>query len=190
MEHKENKFASYYFILQGVGVLASWNATLTALDFFRSRFEGYDVDFYLPIPFMLGNIIFATIIIFYSSIQNLNKRIISSIFLTCILMILLAVSAAVFPNTFGFYLCLGIAFMLGSVGSVFNSSSNGLVTMFPGKYVAKFFFGTGLSGLTMNFLGLAFNLIFGKDKKGIVISSMSYFSVAAFFLIVCFLLFR
>lgn len=114
--------------------MAPWNAVLTSLEYFITRFKGYDVGFLLPISFMICKIFAAGYVIYYGTLENLNKRFMISITLCAIFMIGMAVLPAILSTSLGFYLCLLLASFLGTSNAIYNSSCNGYVAMFPAKY--------------------------------------------------------
>ena len=186
---KSTKFTLFFFTLQGIGALLSWNSLLTTLDFFSMKFKPHAYSFLVEIPFYTGNLIVGTALLFAEKKFDISGRIKSAISFLCILQIVLVFQAIYMPNELGFYINLCLAFLLGCCSIVYQSSSSGFVSRFPGECMSSYFSGTGLSGLLFNTVRLVLLATMGTSDKALETGSIIYFSFSSIFLIVCFLFF-
>ena len=136
------------------------------------------------------NNIFGAVVFYLTKKFSLKNVMRVSLLIRGILFIILVIVPVLLPNETGFYATLVIISLIGAVNSVYNSSSNGFVSMFPGHFIADHFFGTGLAGLLMNLLGALFLALMKQDERGKTISSLVYFAVSTALLIICAIIFE
>jgi len=190
MGEGDNKLASTYFLMQGIGTLISWNAILNGLDYFTKQFEGINVAFNFPIAVFVAQAVANLAIMKLSKKLSFTKRIIGPlVILSIILFSIPIVTSKVAQTTEGFWTLMGILFLLGFAGTVYQSSVSGLVSFFPGKYTSLFLSGTGFAGLVMNALRTIAILVF-ESGETVTTDTMTheiifYFAFASLILICC-----
>lgn len=176
-------FAKIYFLCAGIGALISWNSILTALDFFSDKFP-FNVPFLFGIPLFISTNIFSYLIYIIARYISLNTRIFGGFLVMAIVVVFMPVLAVILPNEEGFYLTLGLIFILGIANSVMQGSTVSLAAMFPYECLSLYFTGTGFAGIIICLLRMLMLISFGsEDKKGIVIGTVVYFSISAAFLL-------
>ena len=64
-----------------------------------------------------------------------------------VVVVFMPVIAAILPNENGFYLTLGLIFILGMSNAVMQGSAVSLAAMFPYECLSLYFTGTGIAGM-------------------------------------------
>ena len=174
--------AKLNFICVGVSALIGWNSILTALDFFSSKLP-YNVNFFFGIPLFISTNIFSYMIYFIAGILSSNVRIIGGLVIMCFVLIMMPLIAYVLPNETGFYVSLALIFVEGMANSIMTGSAVSFTSIFPYECMSYYFTGTGIAGLSMCLLRMIVLSIFGSEEYGILVGTIVYFSISAFFLI-------
>jgi equilibrative nucleoside transporter 1/2/3 len=182
-----NTFGLCYFTLQGIGALVGWNAVLTSLDYFDSKFPGYQVNFLFPIAIFVANMLLSPNMMYFSQKFSLNIRIAGALGLLCLVMSLLPVEAYIFSDSaIGLDLILGLLFILGIANTSQQVSASGFASIFPYIYINKYVMGTGLAGMIISGLRIVILLALGDDadtESGQIIGILIYYGVAALFIV-------
>ncbi|KAM3130937.1 hypothetical protein pb186bvf_016960 [Paramecium bursaria] len=171
-------FQMCFFFMQGVSSLSGWNAILTGLNYFNSKFQGQNCAFSIPIPNFVGSTLIGLLLPYISNYLSLQFRIAYALVLQSAFIILLPIVAEFYPDDFGFYLALFVTFFIGSFGCLQQNSSTGLAALLGFDYVNMFFVGTGFSGMIIccfRFFSLAV-----IDQSQPAKSIMLYFGVSTF----------
>lgn len=185
-EPRSDTIAKLYFTVQGIGTLISWNGILTGLDYFSGRYKNYDSNFLLPLGFNAAQVMANFFIPKLGIALTLKTRIlISLIIISCILVFLPVEANLMSETSAGFYVIMGLIFVLGFFNCVYQATISGFASKFPGKFTSYFLMGGGLAGLTMNGLRAIAILSFSNVRGGDLIEILVYFGVAGVFLIIC-----
>ena len=186
---KSDSIGIVYFLVQGAGTLISWNAVLNGLDYFSDRYPNQNVDFLLPLAFNLAQVIANFFMPALSTTFSLKYRIVAPLIVTSCVLVFLPFEANVFNGeVFGFWLVMGMLFIMGFCNCVYQGSVSGFASMFPFKYTSYFLMGTGLAGLVMNALRALAIVGFSNVTGGALIEIVVYFGMAGLILIACLLL--
>lgn len=175
------RLAKITFFLLGVASLMSWNAVLTGLDFFASKFTNYNVYFLFSIPLFIGQNIVCLFISFISKFLTLRRRIIGGQLITVALMISLPIIAFFVPTDVGFWVDMVIIFFMGCANAVLQSSGIAFASTFPFICVSLFFTGTAVAGVSINVLRIIFLGIFQTGEDGVAYGVVCYFLISTIF---------
>jgi len=172
-------------LLQGVGVLISWNAILTGLDWFNTKFPDYNTNAVLPFLNFTPYIIFQPLTILYGNKFGFNIRIVLPY-------VVMAAVLAMIPffvillSELGAFVVMGIGiFISGCVNAISQTSVFGLAGTMPGVYTNLVMVGNGLAGLGINVIRLICLGIFPDSSTGLLESTAVYFIISGTILIVC-----
>jgi len=184
-----NKFTVFYFLMQGIGSMISWNAVLNGIDYFMIKYSSYQVYIIFPIAITLAQLFCCSLILKISQTFSLNLRIIFSYIILSIILVCLPLEAALFEGTtFGFVLILAILFLMGFFNTVVAASMSGIVSLFPAKYASYNMIGTSVAGLAMNALRAFFLVSIRHRPSGDILGILLYFGVAGLFALGCILI--
>lgn len=180
---KITSLTKFYFVCSGIGSLIGWSTILTTLDYFGKKFP-YNVAFLFSIPLYISINIFSYLMYMIAHWLSINARIISGLISSIILLIIMPILAAAMPNDEGFYLILGLIFMLGISNAIAQGSAVSLASMFPHECISFYYTGTGISNINICILRMIILQIFGdNDGKGILIGTIVHFTISSCFLL-------
>ena len=185
-QHKTNNLAFFYFIMQGIGSLVSWNAVLNGVDYFMIKYPRFDVYYIFPIAVTLAQLMCCFFILKISQTFSLNFRIMVSLLALMCILLFLPIQATLFAgSSFGFWTIIGLLFLMGWFNTILTASLSGIVSLFPGKYASYNMIGTSLAGLSMNALRALFIFSLKSKPNGDVIGILVYFGLSALLVTVC-----
>lgn len=184
-QNKITLLAKINFLLLGLATLIGWNAVLSSIDFYSSKFPEYNISFIMLIPSFVATFIFSLFATYFSKIFTLNTRIIGSIIVMGICLIFLPLEANYFPNEFGFSLFVILNFIISAFIAIMQATCVGLAYIFPYEAMSLYNTGIGFSGILMSVLRIIYILAFKNtdDSTYVLYSIVIYFSSAVFFLI-------
>ena len=172
------------FLLLGTATLIGWNAVLSSIDFFSSKFPDYNISFLMIIPSFLATFLFSLLANYFSRIFSLNLRIFFSVFFMSICILILPIEAYFLPNSSGFYLFMALNFIISGFIAVMQATCVGLACVFPYETMSLFNTGVGFSGILMSVLRIVFICIFNEnDSENQMYSIAIFYSSAVFFLV-------
>lgn len=185
MSKPSNKLLLGEIILQGVGALISWNAILTALDWYNNRFPDSQPGFWIPLLNFLPAAIFQPLTILYGHKFTFNIRIITPYIIIAAILVLTPIIVELTTESTGFILICILTVVMGGVNAIGQTSVFGLAGVLPEKYTNGVMLGNGLSGLSITILRLICLGIFPQDSSGYLYSTEVYFIISGCTLIVC-----
>lgn len=143
--HEHNRAAYLIVILQGFGLLLSWNVILNAVSYFQHEYpENSDgISFYMTAAYMYPQVPLLLLMVHFGNRFSFNSRILTCLVLQTASMALLPVLAHT-----SMWTTLSIAFTLGVTTAILQSSLFGLISMFPRVYAQGMMSGQGLAGIT------------------------------------------
>lgn len=177
------KALTFEVVLMGIGALAAWNAILTALDWFNTRYPGLNAPFIFSIMNFLPYIIFQPLTIWKGNNYSYTKRIAFCFFIIAALLVVSPLLVAFLPGSGGFIVMCVLIVIIGAFNAVAQTSVFGMVGTLPNKYTNAVCVGNGLSGVTLNVIRLICLASFATSESGLLISTIVYFIVAALVLI-------
>jgi equilibrative nucleoside transporter 1/2/3 len=173
------------FICLGAGVLISWNAILTAMDWFGTEFGEFNPSFILPICNFVPAPFMQPLTVVKGHLFSFSKRIVLGFAITGVIIAIIPVLAGAVPGAAGFVLlCLFITLM-GTVNAVTQTSVFGMAGMMPGEYTRAVMIGNGLAGIILNVARIICLASFPPDASGLLIGTTVYFLIAGGTLIGC-----
>lgn len=180
---------TFFFI--GVASLVGWNAILTGLDFFTSKFPDYDYSFYISIPMFVGNNLVNLFIHILSKYLSLKLRIIIGLMGQILTLILIPIQAKFMEGTAsGFYISLLLVFFDGCCISMQQSSSVAFAAVCPYQALNIFFTGTGMGGIIICLVRcIMLGSIGAEGEDSIFLGTLVYFIIAAVLLFAAIFLF-
>ena len=184
---KGEKILSGEFIIQGIGVLISWNAIITALDWYNNCFPNNNPAFWLPLLNYLPALVFQPLTIVYGHKFRFNTRIIPSYIANGLILGLTPVIATFTSETTGFIIISICTFISGVANAVCETSLFGLVGILPYKYTNYVMFGVGICGFSITCIRLICLGIFPLNSSGYLYSTEVYFAISGGIMILCIL---
>lgn len=176
--------AKINFLLLGLATLIGWNAVLSSIDFFTSKFPEYNISFIMLIPSFIATFIFSLFASYFSKIISLNKRIFGSIITMSICLLILPFEAYFLPNKAGFIIFVLLNFVISAFIAIMQATCVGLAFIFPYEAMSLFNTGIGFSGILMSLLRITYLLIINdNDETHMMYSMVIFFSSAVFFLL-------
>jgi len=191
MSKSSDNLTFIYFLMQGAGTLISWNAILNGLDYYQAQFGnlGYNCFSVLPIAVFVAQGVANLAMTKISKALSFNTRIIGPLVVLSIILFSLPIVTHFVTGTLsGFWIIMGMLFVLGFCGTVYQSSASGMMSLFPGKYSSIFLSGTGAAGLLMNACRAIAILIFaekGHEKETSNAQIIFYFGIASLLMVSC-----
>jgi len=176
--------AKLNFFLLGLATLIGWNAVLSSIDFFSSKFTDYNISFIMLIPSFLATFIFSLFASYFSKIFSLNTRIFGCIIMMSICLFILPFEAYFLPNKTGFFIFVALNFVISAFIAIMQATCVGLACIFPYEAMSLFNTGIGFSGILMSVLRIIYLWIYDQsDPTHMMYSIVIYFSSAVFFLV-------
>lgn len=185
MSKGSNKVLAAEIVLQGIGVLISWNAILTALDWYNNRFPNKDPGFWFPLLNFIPAAIFQPLTILYGHKFTFNHRIIPSYIIVALVLGLTPIIVELTSEDLGFIIICILTVFAGMVNAIGQTSVFGLAGTLPNEYTNAVMLGNGLSGLSITCLRLICLGIFTQNSEGYLHSTELYFGISAVVLILC-----
>ena len=180
-----DRLLSGEILLQGIGALISWNAILTALDWYYDCFPNSNPGFWLPLLNFLPSLALQPLTIAYGHKFTFNIRIVTSYIVIASILALTPIIAVLTSESTGFVIICICTFISGAVNAIGQTSVFGLVGTLPNKYTNYVMFGNGLSGLSITCLRLICLGIFPQNSEGYLHSTELYFAISGGVLILC-----
>jgi hypothetical protein len=171
--------------LQGIGVLISWNAILTALDWYNNRFPNLDPGFWIPFLNYLPSLIFQPLTIIYGHKFTFNIRINVANIIIAIILVMTPIIVESTSETAGFMCICILTVLMGSANAVGQTSLFGLTGALPKKYTNAAMLGNGLSGLSITIIRLICLFVFPNNSSGYLHSTEVYFIISGCTLVFC-----
>lgn len=177
--------AKINFFLLGLATLIGWNAVLSSIDFYSSKFPDYNISFIMVIPSFIATFIFSLFASYFSKIFSLNSRIFGSILVMSISLILLPLEAYYLPTESGFVIFFILNFIISAFIAIMQATCVGLACIFPYEAMSLFNTGIGFSGILMSLLRIICILAFNNSSDPIIMmdSILIYYCSAVFFLL-------
>lgn len=185
MEQKGTKILISEVTLQGIGMLIGWNAMLSSLDWYNSKFPNNNPGFWLPFLNFLPTLIFQPLSILYGHLWTFNVRIITSYVIVGVILVCTPIIVELTSESLGFIIICVTTVVNGAVNAVSQSGLAGLMGPMPGQYMNALMLGNGLSGLCVSALRLLCLAIFTQNSEGYLHSTELYFAIAGFICVLC-----
>lgn len=173
-------------LLIGMGMLCTYNALITAGDFFQDLF-GDDIMFYVTLVISYPSPVFQLIMILWGNRVSFTKRFVVVFLCQAVLMVFVPVISGILDkdSTFFKVLFFVCCFLMGSFTSILNSTGFGLAGLFPPKYMQAVMSGQGVAGLTISILRIISKASFSSDEEGNRKSAILYFSLSSLIVLCC-----
>lgn len=173
------------FLCLGAGVLISWNAILTAMDWFGALFGAFNPSFILPICNFIPSPIIQPLTVYKGHLISFNKRIVVGFAIIGGILALIPIVAGAIPGAAGFGLLCGLILMMGVVSAGVQTSVFGMAGMMPDEYTGAVMIGNALAGLILNIARIICLATFPPTSSGMLIGTTVYFAIAGGTLVVC-----
>jgi solute carrier family 29 (equilibrative nucleoside transporter), member 1/2/3 len=132
----------YIVVLQGFGLLISWNAILNVIPYFQHLYGNSNISFYLTSAYVYPQLPVLLLVTLYGHHVPFTYRIVGSLALMCALMASLPLLA---PT--GMWAALAVMVLNGVGTAVLQPSMIGFTSMFPPIFNQGAMFGQGISGV-------------------------------------------
>ena len=181
--------AYYSFVFLGFINLIPWNVILSSLDFFEENLEKYDPTYYFPLFYTFFSVLVQILLLIGKRRLTYLKKKIGSLVLCSFIMILLPV-IAIFIFGFECYLiCSILVVCLGISNAIFQSSVLGICSFLPAKFIIALSYGSGFSGVIINFFRFIFFFTFYEEYQNLDINikqrNIYYFFTFSVLLLIC-----
>ena len=172
-------------VLQGIGMLMSWNAFLASLDWFYSSFPTESPGFWLGITSFVGAVVFQPLTTMFGHHFTYNLRIVTSYIILSVLLALTPAIVIFSTERTGFILICVITSIGGGINAISEASIYALAGTLPNKFTNAVVIGNGLSGCFITCLRLICLGAFPQDSSGYLQSTEVYFAISGGVLILC-----
>lgn len=161
-------FPAYYiFFLFGVGGWMAWNAALTGLDYFDSRFKpgGHNPGFVFGVifnwPLFLANIV----LLYLTSKVSLSIRIYIAFSVIIVCTYSMPFITEYFPRETAWGILLFSIVINGIANAFVQGGLFGFASIFPPKYMSAMMVGQGVSGLLLNIIKIILLVALPPDES-------------------------
>eukprot|EP00803_Ostreobium_quekettii_P008143 evm.model.scf_818.8 EVM.evm.TU.scf_818.8 scf_818:48538-54200(+) len=171
------------FVLLGAGVLAPWNAFITAVDYFAEVYPGGHMDRKITVCYMPAMLITMLVVIrFHTMLSSRLRMIVGFAGFTVLLMAVPVVDALFVKESsappIAQALTLAAVCGTGILDGLAQGAVLGDAAYLPAKYQQAFASGTAVSGVLISLLRIFTKLGFGDSWLGLRRSTMLYFIAA------------
>lgn len=132
----------YVVVLQGFGLLISWNAILNVVPYFQHLYGNSNISFYLTSAYVYPQLPVLLLVTLYGHHIPFTYRIVGSLGLMCALM-----ASLPFLAPTGMWAALVVMLLNGVGTAVLQPSMIGFTSMFPPIFNQGCMFGQGISGV-------------------------------------------
>lgn len=197
-EPQSSKFAYFVFVMFGIGSLLSWNAVLTALDFFIDRLQtnAFQPGFHFGLLMNAPNFFFTVLSVFLAQKIPLKLRLVGGFFTVFVMTLILPFVAQYTNNNrkVADALCSIIIIIMGIANAFAQGGAFGYAAIYPPAMMGALMFGQGFSGTVCNIVRMICLAILppnqdAKEDMNAYYGCLIYFSIAALILIACIVLF-
>ncbi|CAG8468358.1 9911_t:CDS:2 [Paraglomus brasilianum] len=155
------KIVYWIFTLQGISILLSWNAFITASEFFYKEFEGspFKDTFqnYFSIVSMVVNLICQSHALYQKTTVNLAKLVTVTLLVNVVVYILTTISTKVldeFTSTSYFYFIITMLIIIAASNAYLQNAFFGLASSFPPLYMQAALSGEAIVGVAVSIVQL------------------------------------
>lgn len=173
------------FLCLGAGVLISWNAILTAMDWFGTVYGAYNPSYILPICSYIPSPIFQPLTVFKGHQVSFNKRIVVGFTITGTILALIPIVAEAIPGPVGFAFMCCLIGLMGAVNAVTQTSVFGEAGMMPDEYTRAVMIGNAAAGIMLSIARMICLASFPQTSAGFALGTTVYFAIAGLTLIIC-----
>ena len=178
----EQSLVAAELLAQGIGILISWNAVLTSLDWFAYMYPGYAVGTWITVCYFVPAMIVQPLNALFGRDCSFTKRINGGYLMTGTVLVLLPLTAQLIPAPLSFLVLCILVFLMGCSNALTQGTLFSLVAMLPGKATSLVMTGNSVAGLLITGLRLVCLLAFDGSLLG---STVIYFTIAALCLVIC-----
>ncbi|CAD7695186.1 unnamed protein product [Ostreobium quekettii] len=181
------------FVVLGAGVLAPWNAFITAVDYFAKVYPGEHMDRKVTVCYIPALVLTMLLTIRFHNLLSSRFRMLVGFGGFSILLFAVPVVDALFVRDSAAppvaqYLTLAAVFGTGILDGVAQGAVLGDASYLPGRYQQAFSSGTAASGVLVSLLRVFTKFGFGDSWVGLRRSTMLYFITALAVTSLCFFL--
>ena len=171
----------------------AWNAALTGLDYYNSRFKeyGYDPSFTFPFVFIWPLFLGSLSLVYLSNKISFNVRLYASFVVILVWSVSMPFITEYIGGRSGWWILMISIVINGAANSFVQGGLFGYASIFPSKYMGSMMIGQGLSGFILNFIKILTLIILppdnskGKDDVNSYYDSILFLSVAGVILVAC-----
>ena len=174
----------YHVMMNGVGVLLSWNAICTGFDWINGQFSGTGINasFVFTTLNFFPNLIFQPLTVRYGHLVTFNFRIIIPYIAMGILLAITPIVVDFSALWVGFALMCVISLVIGAFNAVAQTSVFGLAATLPDRYTGAVMVGNGVAGVLICVLRV---ICLAAMPSDLLLSVIIYFAVSGVVLVVC-----
>eukprot|EP01125_Pyxidicula_operculata_P007384 TRINITY_DN2515_c0_g1_i1.p1 TRINITY_DN2515_c0_g1~~TRINITY_DN2515_c0_g1_i1.p1 ORF type:complete len:432 (-),score=87.27 TRINITY_DN2515_c0_g1_i1:18-1313(-) len=180
-------------VIVGVGHLYSWNAFISAYDYYVDKFPDYSFIFYLPIANGWGTTVAYVLFTKYGPSINLKLRLYSSYFVSFLSLVsVYMINETSITESVRMVLSLVLVVFSGITSAVLIGSSFGVIAALPPEYTGALMSGQGLAGVFVGVLKLLMNFWWfpiaeNDPNKSTIISESGviYFGISSWVILIC-----
>ncbi|GMF28125.1 unnamed protein product [Phytophthora lilii] len=180
---REERLASWLFMLVGIGYLFPFSALTQPVDYWNMLFPDYNIEFAITSVYMYTNLVFLTFIVLVFRKPEYTGRIVGG-FVGQLLVLAFVPTSYFFLSSGGNEVgVLGGTAVAGIATAFIDSSTIALVSHYPQRVQESFQLGIGLSTLIGSLYRDLTKLVFPSDQ--LVASSLIYFYSGALTIALC-----
>lgn len=166
-------------VLLGAGTLFSYNAIMTAADYFDDRYPKRNLTYLAPLCIAAFNPPLQALLIRYGNRVSASFKISLSYSLLTILITLIPVFDSSLKADTTFYLTLILILATGAATALICATIFGFSTMYPAHYTQALMAGQGWSGVIISLARVISKASFADTADGYRKSAIMFFALAA-----------
>ncbi|CAD7703309.1 unnamed protein product [Ostreobium quekettii] len=182
------------FFLFGAGLLAPWNAFITAVDYFNYLWPEGQMDRKFSVVYLPVMLLTLLIMLIWHNERTATARVFCGFSTYTVIMALMATPLISMVSRGGSslsqYVPLGASAVIGVVDGLAEPAIVGEAGYLPEVYMQGFLFGTASAGTIISLLRIATKVSFGEGPDGLQNSTILYFSLASGLCAACLILHR
>ena len=191
-EPQSSGMIKFKFILFGVASLLAWNAIITELNFFNEFIK--QLDPFRTISFLnfAPNIILQFILLYKKNLFKIENQLIFGLIASILLLMVIPMSVILLEKqkVLNMIVTITLFLIMGLINALMSSGFFAFTSFFPLEMIISLSTGQGFAGIILNIIKYIIIPTIKMDaKKKEILTGVIFFSLSAFILIVCLIIF-
>jgi equilibrative nucleoside transporter 1/2/3 len=183
--YKMVKLVHIEFAILGLGILLTWNALVSTLDWLNLEYPGGEVSFIFPIIWYIPFLIFQPLTIWRGSRFSFNIRLVPSFIIRSLFMVSVYIFATLMSESVGYILTIIAILIQSTFDSIAEATLYGLTGMLSESYAHAYMIGMGFAGVGISLLRVVCLASFNHEPGALLKSTLVYYIISAAYLLLC-----